>query len=251
MAVLNEILGRAEHYLTTGWLTGPGRGGRVLPEVVYDHSQRVLQLAQALQKDKAMTNVKIDESILTASAMFHDAGWIDLVKHDELHVGQIFSRPADAAILDRGASVACDQLADLLSARQLETVSDVITGIKQMQPDRPETKLIADADNLEEFGLLGILLEVRSAQAAGKSARQILEGWNRRQEYHYWDARIKNAFHFETTRSLARERLANMSHVYELLCHEISPETVKGKPAVYNPPVTPAAASRKRNPVLL
>lgn len=246
MALLNNIMERAAHYLTTGWPTDSGRGGRGAPEVVYDHSQRVLHFAGTLRKEAEKVDTKIDETILTASAMFHDAGWVDLVRQGNLQVGQIFSRPADNIILERGALVACEMLSDLLSIRQLETVTEVITGLKMANPERIEARMISDAENLEEFGLIGVFREVRAAQAAGKSSRQILEGWNRRQEYHYWDARIRSAFHFETTRVIARERLTTMSHIYELLCREISPENTQEKKTVYTPPIAAVSEHRRK-----
>ena len=181
--------------------------------------------------------------ILTASAMFHDAGWVDLVRRGQLESGQIYSRPLDTPLLDRSASVVCEQLANILSLRQIEKVTQVITDWKQPQPDRPETMVLSDADNLEEFGLLGIFQLVRAAQAGGKSARQILESWNRQQEYHYWDARIKNAFHLETARKIARERLINMGRAFELLCREVSLDDVRKLSAAQHSPSPEAVHS--------
>jgi hypothetical protein len=222
MAEIKDIVECARTYLTSGWVVGSGRGGsRVRPEVIFDHSTRVLELAKRLNRDSAMAEAKIDELILTASALFHDAGWIELVKAGTLTPGEIYSRPADADVLGRGAQSACDQLGKLLSARQLEKVTMVIAGLKQSEPDQPETILIADAENLDDFGLSGIFQQVRAAQSCGKSNRQILESWARQQEYHYWDARIKSALHLETSRKIAGQRLGTMGEVFDLLRREL------------------------------
>jgi hypothetical protein len=51
--------------------------------------------------------------------------------------------------------------------------------------------------------------------------RQVAEGNQKREQYGYWDARLKDGFHFEQVRRLARQRLENMRKAAKLLDDEL------------------------------
>ncbi|MFA5863817.1 MAG: HD domain-containing protein [Phycisphaerae bacterium] len=224
------ILERARNYLCSGWSGSRATGGssaKISPEVVYEHSVRVLELSKLLARDPSLSENQVDGDVLSASALFHDAGWIDLVRKGQLHPSEIFSRPADTELYQRGAQVACEQIGKLVAARTLKKIVTVITELKNTRPSLSDSILIGDADNLEDFGLLGFTFQVRAAHATGKSTRQLIEGWHRQQEYHYWEARVKKALRLETSKSIARRRLDSMGMIFDLLCQEIDLEDVK------------------------
>ncbi|NLE28396.1 MAG: hypothetical protein GX629_01845 [Phycisphaerae bacterium] len=224
-----DIIEKAREYLTRDWaITKSGRpASRVSPELVFDHSARILETARFLLKDSALTGLRIDEIILAAAAMFHDAGWVDLVRHAELEAGQIYSKPADTELLARSGRVAGEILIKLLPLRMVEKTVEIIADLKNPNPSQPEVKLIADAENLEDFGLLGIVSQIRIAQALGKSNQQVLDIWHRQQEYHYWEARIKTAFHLDLTKKIAAHRLEKMAGIYDLIELEMTLDDVQ------------------------
>jgi hypothetical protein len=46
----------------------------------------------------------------------------------------------------------------------------------------------------------------RKQRAEGKSLQDLLAAWQRQEEYHYWQARIKESFRFPSVRALAEQR---------------------------------------------
>jgi HD superfamily phosphodiesterase len=243
MSDANDIIERARNYLTSGWSAGKNStrsSTKVSPEMVFDHSLRVLETGKCLLRDSEVSKTSLDPMVLTASAMFHDSGWIDLVKTGQIQGVEIFTRPADLELIKRSAQIAADQLGPLLPPSTLKRVSQIIIDLKQPRPNFPETRVLADADNLEDFGLLGITTQVRAAHAFGKSVRQVIESWHRQQEYNYWEARIKSALHLETSRKIARRRLETMGKVFHLLHQETTLEDLEtdvifSESAVNNP----------------
>lgn len=224
-----DIIEKAREFLTRDWTLNKGGKPalRVSPELVFDHSVRILETARFLLKDSSMVGIRVDEIVLAAAAMFHDAGWVDLVRRGELEAGQIYCRPSDMELLARSGRVAAEVLVKLLPLRMVEKAVEIIAELKNSRPDQPEVKLIADAENLEDFGLLGIAGQIRMAQGCGKSNQQLLDVWRRQQEYHYWEARIKTAFHLEPARKIAAYRLEKMAGIYDQLNQEMSLDDIR------------------------
>jgi len=67
--------------------------------------------------------------------------------------------------------------------------------------------VLAEAENLDEIGLIYVLRQFRQSQAEGRPLEQLLLTWSRQLEYRFWDARVNDCLRWETTRALARERL--------------------------------------------
>ncbi len=219
------ILEQARTYLTSGWsaVKSTGQAGSWgNPEVVYDHSLRVLKLSKLLTQDHAIPEPKIDYQVLSASSLFHDAGWVELVKTGQIHPAEVYARPSDAGLYKRSVQIVCEQIGNLLSERTLEKVVQTLSELKSVRPGLSESRLVADADNLEDFGLTGITFQVRAAQSTGKSITQLLESWQRQQEYHYWEARIKNALFLETSKKIAQRRLETIGQTFDLLRREVA-----------------------------
>jgi hypothetical protein len=49
----------------------------------------------------------------------------------------------------------------------------------------------------------------------------VAEGSEKREEYGYWEARLKDGFHFEPVRKLAKARLDNARQASKLLADEL------------------------------
>jgi len=127
-------------------------------------------------------------------------------------------------IKDR-AEQAAEMLVGLVSDQVSETVIDKATQIlielPQRNPALDEAKLLADAVNLDDFGVTGLLLQCIQLCRTGSGVMQVLDGLEKREQYGYWDARLKEGFHFEPVRQIARERLENTRRVTALLLQEI------------------------------
>jgi hypothetical protein len=93
-----------------------------------------------------------------------------------------------------------------------EELLDRATRLLHEIPHRPpmleDARLLADALNLEDFGLIGLLNQMIQLTRQGDGIPQLAEGSEKREQYGYWEARLKDGFHFEPVRQIARRRLA-------------------------------------------
>jgi hypothetical protein len=88
-------------------------------------------------------------------------------------------------------------------------------------PMLDEARLLADAVNLEDFGVVGVALQVVQLARQGEGLSQLAEGCEARELYGYWDARLKDGFHFEAVREIAQRRLENARLVCSMLIAEL------------------------------
>jgi hypothetical protein len=101
----------------------------------------------------------------------------------------------------------------------IDRTTRLLRELPQKSPPSPEARLLADAVNLEDFGVVGLFQQAMNLCNAGVEA--LADGIRKRQQYGYWEARLKDGFHFEPIRQLARRALANARKVAELLLDEL------------------------------
>lgn len=124
------------------------------------------------------------------------------------------------------AEEAAELLLGMASADTDERLLDRATRVLREMPHRSpmldEARALADAVNLDDFGLTGLVsLNVQLAQQ-GEGLTQLSEGLDKREEYGYWEARLKDGFHFEAVRQIARRRLESARRVGEMLKAEMA-----------------------------
>src|SRR5439155_26125793 len=105
-----------------------------------------------------------------------------------------------------------------------EGLLDRATRVLQEMPHRSpmidEAKLLADAVNLDDFGIVGLLTQMIQLARQGDGVSQLADGAEKREQYGYWEARLKDGFHFEPVRQIARRRLAHARQVATMLAEE-------------------------------
>lgn len=98
------------------------------------------------------------------------------------------------------------------------------TQLLEQMPDRvpklPEARLLADAVNLDDFGVSGLIVQAFQLARLGDGLTQLIDGAEKRELYGYWDARLKDGFHFEPVRRIAKARLENARLATKLLAQE-------------------------------
>ena len=104
----------------------------------------------------------------------------------------------------------------------LDRVTLLLHELPQRRPNREEARLLADAVNLEDFGLVGLLQQATQIARQGGGIAQIADGLKKREAYGYWDSRLKDGFHFETIRKLAAQRLEHLRTAAALLNGELA-----------------------------
>lgn len=138
------------------------------------------------------------------------------------------SGAARATLRDR-AEEAAELLVGIAGEDVDESLLDRATRILQEMPHRSpmleEARLLADSVNLEDFGVTGLILQTIQIARAGEGVTQLAEGCDKREQYGYWDARLKDGFHFEAVRQIALRRLHNARQLCAVLADELKQDT--------------------------
>jgi hypothetical protein len=132
-------------------------------------------------------------------------------------------RPARSTLRDR-AEEAAELLLNVIpnaDERLLDRTARVLQEMPHRSPMLDEARLLADALNLDDFGITGLVQYTIQLCKSGDGVLQLAAGLEKREEYGYWDARLKDGFHFEPVRQIARRRLDNARHVALLLLTEL------------------------------
>jgi hypothetical protein len=109
------------------------------------------------------------------------------------------------------AEQSAELLVTLLSDHAPEDLLDRTTRLllesPQRQPMIEEARLLGDAISLEDFGMIGLTTLMIQLALQGNGVNQLVESYEKRDAYGYWDARLKEGFHFDVVRAMAKKRL--------------------------------------------
>jgi hypothetical protein len=123
----------------------------------------------------------------------------------------------------------CEQAAELLVSVMgndideglLDRTTRLLHEVPHRSPVLDEAKLLADVINLEDFGLIGLILQTIQLALQGEGVGDLALAAEKREEYGYWEARTKDGFHFEAVRAIAIKRLANSRKFAKMLGDEL------------------------------
>jgi hypothetical protein len=175
---------------------------------LWEHASRVARTAQRIMLVPEVRTAALDEMVVCAVALYHDAGWAVRVRDDELDRREVLLRPPGPLHYEQGAMLLEKSLSKLLPRPALLRAADAILALADRQTNIMETKIVSDANHLDEFGMLSLWPAVRRGAVDGKAVQSTLETWRRRQEYRFWVARLADSFHFASVRSVAERRLS-------------------------------------------
>jgi hypothetical protein len=120
---------------------------------------------------------------------------------------------------------AAELLIGVASPEASEALLDRTVRILHEMPERSpmleESKLLADAFNLGDFGVTGLLDLAIQIGTAGDGLFQVADGLEKRDQYGYWELRLKDGFHFHPIREMAKNRLDNARNIAALLRKEM------------------------------
>ena len=122
---------------------------------------------------------------------------------------------------EQAAEMLATDLASAVSEELLERTARILHELPQRTPTPDEARLLADTINLDDFGMIGLLQQTISLARLGGGVAQVADGCEKRDLYGYWDARLKEGFHFEPVRAIARKRLEHARSAAALLLAEL------------------------------
>lgn len=185
--------------------------------LLWEHSSRVARNAQHIVGLPDVEATVADEEAIVVAALYHEAGWIARFNRGEIERSDILVRSThedhreeSAAMLERG-------MTKVLPAETLTQALHAIRAMDDRQTERNEAMVLMDADHLDEFGVISLWPIARRGLLDGKGIQAAIETWRRRKEYRFWEARLRDSFHFDSVREVARARLAQLDEVMQML----------------------------------
>jgi len=112
-------------------------------------------------------------------------------------------------------------------AKLLERTARILRELPRKRPTSEEACLLGDALNLDDFGLLGCTLQAMQQGRANGSVAQLIDAFEKRDQYGYWDMRLKDGFSYDAVRDLARRRLAETREVVQRLAEELKEDELQ------------------------
>ena len=187
-------------------------GGKA-DSLLWEHSLRVMKAAELIASLCFPHPSPIDLTAVRVAALYHDAGWAVQTRDGTVSREEILSRPTSPAQRVLAAELLERRLGDHVPHPSLQKAIRVIRGLNDRQQSSPEGEVVAEAETLDQIGVLSLWPTIRRQLVEGKDIQSFLEGWRRQQEYNFWEARINETLHFEPIRNLARRRLQKFSEL--------------------------------------
>lgn len=127
----------------------------------------------------------------------------------------------------------CEQSAELLVSVMGDDVAEplldrttrLLHEVPQRSPVLDEARLLADAVNMDDFGVTGLIVQTVQLALQGEGVADLAEAAEKREQYGYWQARLKDGFHFEPVRAIAARRLESAVAVAKMLADELKQDT--------------------------
>jgi hypothetical protein len=201
MADLNIIKELAEQSLAIPTIKGaPDR-------YLIDRAYRVLRHCGGVAQLHDVRCFQIDHECLNVAALFRDAGFARYANQEDKAARMVLADLTDEDLRDFSAQIVQEKLVDLLNPRQMERVCSSIIESGKRDTVLVEAMILSDARNLDDMGAIGIFNEVRRYLVHGRGVSEAVIGWNRKLEYDYWTARLRESYRFAGVRAIARQRL--------------------------------------------
>lgn len=175
---------------------------------LWEHAERVMRLTQLVARLPEVGNAGPDLTALAAAALFHDAGWVLEFHQGRFERWQVLTRPTNDLQRELGAAMLQEEAGPLLGGQTTRLAGDAIRQCNDRRTTLIEARILAEAEAIDEIGVMYVLRQFRQYQAEGRPIQQLADSWQRQKEYRYWEVRLQDGFRFESTRTLARQRLA-------------------------------------------
>lgn len=204
MSELDIVKSLAKQALTICTLTGN------IDDFLWDRSQRLVCNVEHICRlpELAGSGLEIDHFCLITATYFSDTG---LARHLQTQKTTDVSKKSDidaGDLLDFSTEVVTERLINVVEKLRIEKINRIIIESSDHFTQRAEAMILSDARNLDDMGATGIFNEFRRLISAGKDISDVMQNWERKIDYQYWQARLKKSFRFEQVRKLAEQRLS-------------------------------------------
>jgi hypothetical protein len=185
----------------------------------WENARRIAQSTLRIIQMADVRGAAVDEAALLAAGLYHDVASADLLRQGELEPHELFARGRARQHREQSAARMKERLADVLSDESAVLASEAILTLNDRDAPSIEGRVVSDARNLNDIGLLSLWPLIRRSMAEGLGVESLIETWKRQKEYHFWEARINESFHFEAVRKIAEQRLAQFDQFVADVAH--------------------------------
>jgi len=193
-----------------GDLYGP-KENPVADPVVWEHSARVARLTATLAAMPELAHHVLDRTALTAAALYHDAGWLLDVWDDRIDPSFLLLKRTSDEQRERAAAWMRTRLADVLEPGCLRLAARIVVACNDRDTRLLEARILADAENLDLVGPQALWFMVRRQLAEQRTLDEMVDAWQRQEQYGYWPVWIKESLRFASSQQLAKQRWKAMA----------------------------------------
>lgn len=191
---------------------------------LWEHSLRVLHNAVMIATLAEVRQASPDPITIEAAALYHDSGWVARLRSNEINRMDVLIRPVSSTHFDQGAMLLEERLRDVISRDSLMRASQAVRSLGARETSQIEARILAEANNLDEFGALSLWPNIRRGLLDGRGVQSVIVTWRRQKEFRFWEARLSNSFRFGAVRAIAEERLRQ----YDRFMRELE-EQIEGR----------------------
>lgn len=203
----------AVHAKARGFLVMRNERGEEFDLFLWEYALRVAKTGQLIAELPDVRRMHPSEVVIAASALFHESGWMARIREGRASRFDVLNPRLGADVRQVSAQCLEDQLADVLDRRTLEAASAAVRTMHERRATSVEARIVSDARNLCEFGVLGRWSSMRRHMVDGRGLDLMLRRWHTEQDFRYWEGRLADSFHFESVRSLAERRLRGLERL--------------------------------------
>jgi len=153
------------------------------------------------------TEVLIDRFCLSTACYFSEAG-LAMRLRNEANVEILSALELnDEDLLEGATNIVSKKLGGTIDKWRIDKINSIITESANALTHRAEAMILSDARNLDDMGVTGIFKEFRRNIFRGEDMSYAIGNWQKKVDYRYWQARLKESFRFEQVREIAEQRL--------------------------------------------
>ncbi|MCK5172624.1 MAG: hypothetical protein KAR47_04485, partial [Planctomycetes bacterium] len=162
--------------------------------------RNVNSICQSTEIQRA--NLAIDLFCLKAAVYFYQTGIVQAAGSADA----LYLDPAELTRLS--TLVVTEKLSKVVDTKRIQKINDIMIQACEKNTRLNEAKILSDAINLDDIGSVGIFNQARDCALHKKSIAQLLNNYKKKADYGYWQARLRESFHFASAAKIANKRFA-------------------------------------------
>jgi len=207
---------------------------------LWEYAWRIARSAERIATFPEPQRNAPDPSAVVAAGLYHAACWAQRCRAGECDRSEVLMAALSEGDREQSARMLEAALAEILSPDARQRALRAVRSAHDRATPSVEARIVADACSLQEFGVLSLWVLIRRGMIEGKAVQAVLDGWNRKKEYRFWEARLNDSFHFDAVRELARRRLERLERLMAELKEQHYAEDIAVRTVEETPGPSPA-----------